>query len=932
MAHRPPVLTWKQCTGWLRGLCVAAVLTLCAAALPPSAVGRVGKPLTITQTPEGVRLVWADAAGAADWPLVTLDGVRVPAQLVAVQVAGAAPSPQVTHLKSHPWNDAIQPAPAIIPQTAAGELRPALARPQTAHLPPAAVSLLRTGRLRGTLIAVYAVSPLFTHAGQAQMATELQAIIPGAVLADPTALVAAAASGPFLADAPGPSNPAALKPAVKLRVTQAGIQEVSGAELLTAGARPPFPSASLQVWHAGRPVAAELRDGGDGSFDPTDTLRFYAGPPGDRWNAADTYWLTLEAQPGVRMSRRPALVHAAATRILTATQTVVWRDNRVYDSALPGVDGDHWFAADLRSGPELGPATFSVPLTVSLPLASGPVTVTLTGSAYTAGTHVLTLVSGTYSTTHTWSGPDNWRHTAVLPAAPDILQITLAAGLLPDGILLDDVMWQVPVALTTAGAGATFELPQGIWQAALAGVGPDQSLYDISTPTAPVALDLDTATPGIFDSGPAPARYVLAGPGTLHTPTLSLYTPAKLTAPLDADVVYLAPAAFLNELAPLAARRRAQGYQVALVDVQALYDLWSGGQTAPEALRDFLRYAAATWARPPRAALLIGDGTSDPLNFTGRNNTNFLPPYLAMVDPWLGETACDTCFGQLDGASPLDDELPDVWIGRLPVKSTAELAALVEKLVGYESAPPDAGPAWRTRNIYIADNYRHADGSTDPAGDFAAFADLSVALQPPWIQVERMYFDPGPGPRTDPWRVADPAEAHARTLALLSAGAGLANYVGHSHHWQWAVTDLTATPPYLLGMYEVDTLGNAGRLPILLEMTCLTSAFQQPAFSGTTIDERFILQRNGGAIAVWGPTGLGLMHGHDALQRGFYTALWAALPGTAPLGALTTAGYLELFSHGSDLDALRTFLLLGDPLTPARIFATLHFYLPLTLK
>ena len=62
---------------------------------------------------------------------------------------------------------------------------------------------------------------------------------------------------------------------------------------------------------------------------------------------------------------------------------------------------------------------------------------------------------------------------------------------------------------------------------------------------------------------------------------------------------------------------------------------------------------------------------------------------------------------------------------------------------------------------------------------------------------------------------------------------------------------------------------------------------------------------------------------------GFYTALWQAKPSTAPLGALTSAGYLELFSHGSYLDTLRTFLLLCDPLTLARIFVSQHLYLPL---
>ncbi len=918
-------------------LCAGGALAAAAGQTAPLAAAR---PFSSTQAADGVHIDWVnssltDPAGAAalpGWPIVTLGGARLPAQMIAVRFVGDPPTPHLTQVASRPWPGVAPARQGVIPQTLSGELRPDLAQTQHARLPAAPVSLLRVGRLRGIQIAVFAVSPVFEHAGQAQVTTELHAVIPGAQLADLVALAGVPASQPFLADAPGPTNPAALKPAIKLRVTQPGIQEISGAALVALGAAPPFAPASFQVWHAGQRIAAELHGGGDGSFDPQDTLRFYAAPPGDRWNAADTYWLTVETQPGVRMVSRPALTGADVIVTTVATYEGVWRANRIYDTILPGPDGDHWFAADLRSGPDLPAATFTVPLASSLPPAAGPVTLTLAGSAYTAGGHMLILSDGNCSITRTWNGAGDWGHTIVFPAAPGELQLMLLPGVMPDGILLDSLRWQAPVMLTTGGAGAFFSMPAGDWRTVISGVQPAQALYDISVPGAPIRVDFAAEAAGRFESGPAAARYVLAGPGTLHAPAFSLHTPVKLTAPLDASAVYLAPSAFLDELAPLVARRRAQGYAAAVVDVQTIYDAWSAGQVSPDAIRAFLRYAAAAWSRPPEAAVLVGDGTSDPLNFTGRNNTNFIPPYLAMVDPWLGEAACDTCYGQLDGASPLDDPLPDVWIGRLPVKSAAELIALADKLVGYETAPPDVGSAWRTRNVYITDNYRNPDGSTDSAGDFGAFADLSVALQPPWIEVERLYYDPGPTPPGDPWREPDAARAHQRTLALLGAGAGLANYVGHSHHWQWAVTDLASSPPYLLGMYEVDGLGNGGRLPILLEMTCLTSAFQQPAFSGTTIDERFILQREGGAVAVWGPTGLGLMHGHDALQSGFYAALWQAPPGTALLGTLTTAGYLELFSHGSDLDTLRTFLLLGDPLTPARIFVGQYRYLPLVMK
>ncbi len=77
-------------------------------------------------------------------------------------------------------------------------------------------------------------------------------------------------------------------------------------------------------------------------------------------------------------------------------------------------------------------------------------------------------------------------------------------------------------------------------------------------------------------------------------------------------------------------------------------------------------------------------------------------------------------------------------------------------------------------------------------------------------------------------------------MATLSEGVAIATYIGHAHYYQLAVTDRKASPSWLLGLYDVDTLRNAPRLPIMLEMTCLTSAFFQPNFSGMTIDERLL--------------------------------------------------------------------------------------------
>jgi hypothetical protein len=198
----------------------------------------------------------------------------------------------------------------------------------------------------------------------------------------------------------------------------------------------------------------------------------------------------------------------------------------------------------------------------------------------------------------------------------------------------------------------------------------------------------------------------------------------------------------------------------------------------------------------------------------------------------------------------------------------------------------------------------------------------------------RLYYDPQPSPL--PWREHDPLLARERAIDYFSAGAALLTFTGHSNQWQWAVTapPLQADQPddrqYLFGLFDTDMLQNRERLPMVLAMTCLSSAFQTPAFSGTSLDERLVLRPDGGAIASWGSTGQGVANGHDALQRGFLQALDAPATG-GELAALTSAGYLELFRNGGCCqDALRTFALLGDPLTRLQIeTGPSRIYLPL---
>lgn len=872
------------------------------------------------EAPAAVRTGSAPITETLHLPLVEIGGVRLPAHLVPVRPTASEPESLMIHiedLEQTPW-----PGDGLA--TAATDL------------PTAPVFVLRAGRMRGQRIVVVAFSPFFAQHGATQLVTRVRATIAGATLLDPAdPALRAHTSAPFLAQAPAPVNPHATVPAWKIQVTSGGIQRISRDTLAAAGLDlDRIDPTQLHLWHSGNPVALEIPAS-------TGELRFYAPPPGDRWNAADTYWLTQEATPGPRIFVQRDPPGPAPPRT-TARQTVHWSRSTRYDSWLPGPDADHWFAAAMLTGPQQTAVTLAITVTPTLPLASGPVSLTLTGSAHTVGPHRLAVQVGNTAQVARWDGAGTWAQTVVFtstapfrarPTGPITVHLRLQPGAATSHILLDQLVWDWPVQLDMgAQVATTFTGIPGTWTYQIANVSAERLLYDIRDPRAPVRIPLAAGLSASFADGPTARRYLLTDLATLAAPTISAHTPHDIAQSSGADVVYIAPAAFHAALAPLVALREAQAYRVAVVDVQAIYDAWSYGQVDPAAIRNFLRSTAATWNPAPAAVVLVGDGSEDPRNYSRRFTRNLVPPYLAWVDPWLGETACDTCYVQLDGEHPLDDSLPDMAIGRLPVKSASEVATLIAKITGYETALN--GGAWRRRVVLVADNARDAAGTPDHAGDFAALSDTQALSIPESFVVDRVYYDPTYDPTepdtAEPWREPEAARARQHTLDAFNAGAGLVVYTGHGHPWQWAVTDPHQEQPYLLGLYDPDSLTNDTRLPVVLAMTCLTSAFQQASYSGTTVDERLLLHANGGAIAVWGSTGLGVVHGHEWLQRGFQQALWAN-PTTAPvLGTLTQAGYVRLFTQGTCCqDALRTFVLLGDPLTRPHLWAERRVYLPL---
>ncbi len=969
-----------------------------------------GPSLSVTAAPGETQVRWLAAPSAADaaasttqLPLQPYGAHLLPMQTFTVRSDGDfLPAATASHLVDVAWTGQLPAAPELSPPALDWEPAPWLQPAETAPLPDAPLFLLRTGRMRGVQIAVYAFSEVYQDSsGALRRVVEFNAVIPGSQPAgdlsallpsgEPDAIESQAAPALTGAVSP-PTNNLAGRRAVKVFVAQAGIQHITADELAAAGL--PNPSASkLRLYYRGTEGALQVIDNNrDGVLSGGESLRFYAPTPGDVWNQEDVYWLIEAANDGLRMATRNVAPKQAEARTV-ALETGVWRLNKLYESTIPGADGDNWFHLRGNLTPSTTSAnapSFQANLGVRLPLAENaplPSVFTLAVTAaetndttQTQVPHRLQLGGGSVAYT---DGNADW----IVDFGQGKVQnfsrrietggrtAALAVKLLPNAngsaVFFDEIRWEQPVRLALGGKGAAFRGVAGTWRYQVGGAPENAWLYDVTDPlrpqvltspsaaetsdplylpllSAPMQVDAaaESQTELIFEDGPDVHDYLVAGAGTLHRPRLEVHNPVTFSG--GAHAVYIAPRLFHDALQPLVAHRTAQGYQVKVVDVQAIYDAWSYGFVDPTAIRNFLRYAVSAWSPSPVSAVLVGDGTYDPLNYLGFDNPNHIPPYLADVDPWIGVTACENCYAQLDGDDPLTGDgqrvppaagpafLIDIWIGRLPVADTGELENVVDKIVRYET-DRNVVASWRNRSIQISDDYiiQLEDGRivTDDAGNFWQFIEGIIELQPARIDTARVYYNTRVDPavlspdlrdwyeRVLPWLEANQSAAQAKTLNTLAGGAGLATFTGHSNHWQWARMGDTAGYDYrLFGLTDVDLLANRDRLFIGLSMTCYTAQFTIPAAYHGTLDERLVLHPGGGAVAMWGPSGLSVATGHDALQVGFYRALWKAPPLRGTLGALTQAGYNHVVLDKSCCqDVARTFLLLGDPLTPARV-------------
>ncbi len=676
----------------------------------------------------------------------------------------------------------------------------------------------------------------------------------------------------------------------KVGVRERGLVHLSAAEISATTALPVDSVAWLarrgwfDVRNLGRPVSWQPDPLGDGIY-------FFAEAIDSIYTNDNVYWVKLA------IGRKVKLVAGDTGPIRPVTGAGFPEHLHLEQEAYPVTsvvddpDSDFWFWDYFYVAKN--PATKSYTLSTPDPVAGGPasLTVRLLGqydSEATPDHHVTIRLNGTPIGETSWDGAV--RHSVELSFDAGLLNdgantLELTADRLPgvsfDYVYLDsfDIAYQ---RAYRASGDALLAPAKGLETLSVDGFTTGEVVvFDVTRPNQPQRVrrvkleDLGGQYRASFHTHPKHTYLATTLAAAGGHEGFVLDTPSNLRARRNAAEYVVIAGPGLEEAAEdLAALRRAQGLTALVAPVVDVYDEFNHGIVSPWAIRDFLAHAVKRWRQAPRFVVLLGDGSFDYKDAMGLGG-NLIPPPMARTPEGLFTS--DNRIADLEG----NDGVPEVAIGRIPALSLSEAAAYVTKL----DARAAAVGTWSKDALWVADN-------PDQGGEFSHDADRLLTGLPSRYRPRRLYVEERGAVST-----------RQQLLRGVGDGAGLVNYLGHGGMDRLADEGLMLTA-------DVPLLANGPRYPVMLTLTCVVGRYGLPGFEG--LGEALVLQPDGGAVALWGPTGASMNLDAMMIGAGFLRAM--ARDGEVRIGVAVRESLRDYLAEGGELPYLPfIYNVLGDP-------------------
>ena len=650
-------------------------------------------------------------------------------------------------------------------------------------------------------------------------------------------------------------------PWVRIAISSTGFYSVTGDEFAQAGCDVTgVPSSSLRMFagpgtqfdimdfgeeHSLSEIAIEVDDGGDGIFDQSDTLRFFAYDLNryafnefdkeyerlhHRYATHNVYWLTWGGENGLRMDTLDATPDGSPEwgdslpHSLWQEQDYIWvggyekSTGWVWSMLYENIPGYFYFSSSSVDG-------------------DGRLVISLISTSY--GDHNISIqLNGDLVADTSWFGTGERIFTfegLTLDPSMNLLKVTALND--PGTVYFNYFQADYPRRLSyAAGRLLRFiDIAQGRYNFSLGGAADSYSLLDVSNPFAIKRLKGSIAG-GLLnvslEVGPGSELWLTGTDEYLSPDSLLPAEPGRITGTgIQGDIAFVVADELLEAVEPLETIYGMRGLSAVTVTAGEVYDEFGQGLRDPGAIRSFFRYTQDSWDEPAKALVLVGDGSYDPLMHVTSTPT-FIPAYIELTGT-DGENVDDFYVIAHD-----EGEYPETPLSRISVSSPSELAAYLSKLMLYELEEPSG--QWTNRILLTADD--EWGKGTSEYGHTSACEILADSILPKSLDRVKFYLIEYPWPPGTTTYGLHPEKPQAREDLVEELTSGYANmiYFGHGSYGQIAHEKLLISS-------DVQRINNEGRQPLMIFATCDVGHFDM--ISSDCLAEEFALKAGGGSIA-----------------------------------------------------------------------------------
>ncbi len=698
-------------------------------------------------------------------------------------------------------------------------------------------------------------------------------------------LLLAMAVTPFAANAAGFD-------VASLKVNQSGVYEIGIDALAAQGIDLQGVDLSrLGMRSQGSTVSIEVIDDGNGTADLNDAIRFIGQGVDTMYTDTRVYTLSLDSNIS-RMSAHDAAIPAGPSApSYIATRT--YAPQLVYSMTSPA--DDPWYALRLLSYKASAEESVSLAMDHYVAGSSSPsLSIKLWGDSDLEGAgndhHVEVYLNNAKVADASFDGvvAHELKQSININSGSDTANIKIKVpgdtGYLFDIVNVDEVNLSYPRRFIADGNMLEFtsHWPKyrigGFASSAVSVYAQDSDGQVSRINNALSGGNCNASSPAceaMFGGVSGEARYIAVTDNGLLSAEIGVPL-AHQNIDTAADVVVIAHPSFIDlsgqPLEAYVAQLSAENAGGAsLVDVEQIYAQYAAGEFGASAISAYIQAAEA---RGTKSIVLVGGDVFDYRDYKNNNAVSFIPSLYVATNHIVRFTPSDPKYADVDG-----DNVPDLIIARLPVRTEVELNVLLAKRNAYNNN------SYGGTALFTADKTSEIDQY-----DFSADTDEHISKYFGDWDVKKAYLDD-----------MTPEAANQSVSDTINGGVALTVYSGHSS------TDQLS----FYGLFDGEDaagLNNAGSPTIITQWGCWNTYNVNPETE--SMSHQFLLSGEQGAAAVLGSSVVAKAGAEKALADLFY----AQLTQGKTLGeALLIAKQNYAASKGRDLDVLLGVTEMGFP-------------------